>query len=126
MRGGIHCPAPDRAVQFRVILKALRKLIRDSRVQVDRDVQLRDALPKNQETVFIEVMPVGWSADQHSQKTVLAHSASQFLGGRLRLLKRQVREAAVAMGMLADLLGQKVVSLAGKPNGVGGATLVLD
>ncbi len=124
--GGIHGPAPDGAVQFRMILKALRKLKGRSGVQVQRDVQLRDALPKHQEAVFVQIMPVGWTADQRSQKTVLAHRARQLIGGRLGILKSQMREPAVAIGMLADLRCQKVIGLASMGNGGGGAALGLD
>src|SRR5258707_13232700 len=106
-----------------MILKTLRKLKWDSRVQIDRDVQLRGALPKNQEAVFVQIVPVSGTADQRPQKTVLAHRARQLIGGRLGILKRQVREPAVAIGMLADLCGQEVVGLASMRDRGGGTAL---
>jgi hypothetical protein len=46
VRRGIHCPAPNGPVQLRMVLKALRKLKRGSGMQIQWDVQLRDAPPK--------------------------------------------------------------------------------
>ena len=109
MTTGLRRPAEDRLRETRIALERRRDGHRVCRMEIDRYVECRDALPERQAARIVEIDALGVAVDQRALETELFHRALQLGGGLARILHRHRGETAEARGMLGDSLGQRIV-----------------
>ena len=78
-------------------------------MEIDRHVERLGARQDRLECGVVEEAPVGRAVHQHADEAQLLDRALEFVRCRLGGEQRQMREAAVAVGMAGAGLGQRVV-----------------
>ena len=93
-------------------------------MEIDRNVERDDPLPKRREPILVEIRSVRVAVDHRAGETELAYATFQLVGGGRRFLEREVREAAETRRVPSNPLGEKVVRLTSESRSFRSAVLI--
>jgi len=120
LRRGFHREPERRPDQFGILRQIVLVVdldngrMRERGVQIDRHVERGRALEDRPEPLVIDEKAVGEAVDHRTLEAELCDGALKFIGGRLRVGRRQDAECGKTLRIGFHNIGQTIIGLAGQ------------